>query len=306
MDTIYATSPVFTRLSQQNAEKFSGNTQVRQPIVVGELAGDVLTRGGSMPLDVVTTDAAITCQLKVYYVAINLYGWDAMNNDGPEAIFNQVEMKFLNASLKMAKLLATNMYLDGSSTTGRVNQLNGFSEWYDNGVLFPSVGGQLRTDIDSIATGAVGGLNAYTATLTSFTLQALNTAYGNACWGPDHPDIIPVTQNAWNLIWNGLQPSQRYPNTENDLGNVGFTNFRFNAADVVIDRYLPTGTLGRIFLMNTDYIKWWFSNVPLFQFGWTGFKGDRQSLDVSGSFLVGSNIMVPNPRTGGKVLSTLF
>jgi len=28
-----------------------------------------------------------------------------MNDDGPEAIFNQVEMKFLNASLKMAKLL---------------------------------------------------------------------------------------------------------------------------------------------------------------------------------------------------------
>jgi len=293
-------------LSQQNAERFSGNTQIRRPIIVGELSGDALARGETMDIDFVTTDAAITAQLKVYWVAITVFGWDAMNNDGPEAIFNQVEMKFLNASLKMAKLLATNMYLNGQSSTGRIKHINGFAEWYDDGNLFTTIGGQLRTDINGQATGTAGGLNAYTATLTSFTLQSLNTAYGNACWGPDHPDIIPVTQNGWNLIWNGLQPSQRYPNVENDLGNIGFVNFRFNAADVVIDRYLPTGTNGVAFGMNTSYIEWYFSQVPLFQFGWTGFKGVNNSIDATGQFLVGSNIMVPSPRTGFKLLSTLF
>jgi len=301
---IYATSPVFTRLSQQNAERFSGNTQIRRPIVVGELDGDALGRGESMKIDFVTTDAALAAQLKVYWVSIALYGWDAMNNDGPEAVFNQVEMKFLNASLKMAKLLAQNMYLDGAASTGRTKHLNGFSEWYDDGSNYPTVGGQTRADITAVST--VGGLNAYYAAPTTFTLQTLNTAYGNACWGPDHPDIIPVTQNGWNLIWNGLQPSQRYPNTENDLGNVGFTNFRFNAADVVVDRYLPTGSSGLMFGMNTNYIEWYFSQVPLFQFGWTGFKGARESIDVAGQFLVGSNIMVPNPRTGFRLKSSLF
>lgn len=259
-----------------------------------------------MDISFVTTDAAITATMKVYWVAITLFGYDAMNNDGPEAVFNQVEMKFLNASLKMAKLLATNMYLNGQAATGRIKHLNGFAEWYDDGNTFATVGGQTRSDINGIPNGTPGGLNAYVATLTSFTLQALNVAYGNASWGPDHPDIIPVTQNAWNLIWNGIQPSQRYPNTENDLGNVGFTNFRFNAADVVIDRYLPTGTSGVMFGMNTNYIEWYFSQVPLFQFGWTGFKGARESIDVTGQFLVGSNIMVPNPRSGFKLLSTLF
>jgi hypothetical protein len=307
-DVIYASSPVFTRLSQQNAEKFTGNSRVRRPIIVGELNGDFMGRGETMDISFVTTDAAITCDMKVAWVNITLYGFDAMNDDGPEAIFNQVEMKFLNASLKMAKLLAVNMYLNGQSSTGRVKYLNGFEEWYDDGTNFPTVGGQTRSDINGIPNGTVGGLNAYQATLTSFTLSQVNTAYGNACWGSDHPDILPVTQNGWNLMWQGTQPSMRYANTDNDLANIGFQNFKFNAADVVIDRYLPSGTspMGKMYGMNTAYIEWYFSQVALFQFGWTGFKGVNNSIDVSGQFLVGSNLMVPSPRTGFKLSSTLF
>jgi hypothetical protein len=58
--------------------------------------------------------------------------------------------------------------------------------------------------------------------------------------------------------------------------------------------------------MNTNYIEWYFSQVDLFQFGWTGFKGAQGTIDVSGQFLVGSNMMVPSPRTGFKCLSSLF
>jgi hypothetical protein len=305
-DVIYASSPVFTRLSTQCAEKFSGNTRVRRPIIVGELNGDFMGRGETMDITFVTTDAAITADLKVAWVNVTLYGWDAMNNDGPEAIFNQVEMKFLNASLKMAKLLASAMYLDGTTTNNRVKYLNGFSEWYDDGNTFPTVGGQTRNDITTI--GTPGGLNAYAATLTTFTLAQVNTAYGNACWNSDHPDIMPVTQSGWNLIWQSIQPSMRYSPTDNDLATVGFQNFKFNAADVVIDRYLPTGSspIGRMFGLNSAYIEWWFSQVDLFQYGWTGFKGVNNSIDVSGQFLVGSNILVPSPRTGFKLSSTLF
>jgi hypothetical protein len=64
--------------------------------------------------------------------------------------------------------------------------------------------------------------------------------------------------------------------------------------------------LGKMFGFNTAYIEWYFSQVELFQFGWTGFKGVNNSIDVSGQFLVGSNTMVPSPRTGFKLSSTLF
>ena len=304
-DIIFASSPILTRL-EAGMDKFTGNTRVRRPIIVGELNGDFMGKGDSMNIDFVTTDAAITCDMKVAWVNLTLFGYDAMNDDGPEAIFNQVEMKFLNASLKMAKLLATNMYLNGQGV--RTKYLNGFEEWYDDGNTYATVGGQTRSDINGIANGTVGGLNAYTATLTSFTAAQINTAYGNACWGSDHPDIIACTQNGWNLMWQAAQPSMRYTNNDNDLANVGFQNFRFNAADVVIDRYLPTGSspIGKMYLMNTQYIEWYLSQVELFQFGFTGFKGVPQTLDVAGQYVVGSNLMVPSPRTGAKLSSTLF
>ena len=54
------------------------------------------------------------------------------------------------------------------------------------------------------------------------------------------------------------------------------------------------------------FLRLFISQSPKFAFGWTGFKGAQQSIDVSGQFLVGSQIMVPNPRTGFKLLSTLF
>ena len=287
-------------------DNFTGNSRVRQPIVVGELNGDFMGKGETMNIDFVVTDAAITCDMKVAWVSITVYGFDAMNDSGDEAIFNQVEMKFLNASMKMAKLLSTNMYLNGQGA--RTKYLNGFEEWYDDGNTYPTVGGQTRSDVNGIANGTVGGLNAYCATLTSFNATQLNTAYGNACWGSDHPDLIPATQNGWNLIWQATQPSTRYQNSDNDLANVGFQNFRFNAADVVIDRYLPSGTspIGKMYLMNTRYIKWYLSAVELFQFGFTGFKGVNNSIDVSGQYLCGNNLMVTSPRTGGKLSSTLF
>src|ERR1700747_3390894 len=111
-DVIYLNSPVFTRLSSRNMERFSGGTQIQRPLIYNELNGDAVGRGEAMNIDYVTTDTALLVNMKVYYVSIVLYGYDSMQNDGPAAVFSQVETKFQNAALKMAKLLATNMYLN--------------------------------------------------------------------------------------------------------------------------------------------------------------------------------------------------
>jgi hypothetical protein len=176
--------------------------------------------------------------------------------------------------------------------------------WYDDGTLYPTIGGITRSDVTPV--GTVGGLNAYTTTITTFTLQAINNAYGAAWFGADHPDLIAATQNGWNLIWNAIQPNQRYYDTESDVATAGFQSFRFNAAEVAVDKYLPTGTNGVMFLLNTKYIEWYFSSNPKFQYGFTGFKEANNTIDVAGQFLVGNQIVVPNPRSGAKVLSTLF
>jgi hypothetical protein len=147
----------------------------------------------------------------------------------------------------------------------------------------------------------------------AFGLQALNTAYGNAWFGADHPDLVVATQNGWNMIWNSLQPQQRYYDTESDVATSGFQSFRFNGAEVVIDKYMPTGTGsygtgfgGVMYGMNTKYVEWYFSTNPKFQYGFTGFKEANNTIDVAGQFLVGHDLVIPNPRSGFKILNSNF
>jgi|HubBroStandDraft_2_1064218.scaffolds.fasta_scaffold204254_1 hypothetical protein len=293
-------------------ERFTGGLYVQRPIIYNELNGDAVGRGQAFNIDYVPTDTALVNNLAVYYVNISLYGFDSMLNDGPQAIFSQVETKFQNAALKMAKLLATNMYLS-NQVAGRSLHMDGLPQWYDDGTLVPAVGGITRANIMPV--GTVGGLNAFTSNqgAGAFTLQSLNTAYGNAWFGADHPDLVVATQNGWNFIWNGLQPQQRYYDTESDVATTGFQSFRFNGSEVVIDKYMPTGvgTLGTgfggvMYGINTKYVEWYFSTNPKFQFGFTGLKENSNSIDVSGQVLVGSDLVVPNPRTGFKLLNSNF
>jgi hypothetical protein len=301
-DTIYGCSPVLTMLHAKNKERFSGGLQIQRPIIVGELNGGPFGRGEAFDVDYVKTDAAIVVDIRGYYVGISLYGWDSIQNQGPASAFSLVETKFQNASLKMAKLLGTNMYLDDQGA--RTKHLTGFKMWYDDGTNYPTIGGQTRNDIVTI--GTIGGLNAYQATLAAFTLAQLNTAYGKAWFGQDHVDMISATQNGYDLIWQALQPYQRYTDKDTSLATAGFQSFRFNAAEVVVDQYLPTGTNGLMFGMNTKYIEWYMSDNKKFQLGFTGFKELPNSIDVAGQFLWAGNIVVPNPRSGFKLSGTML
>lgn len=303
-DVIYKGSPAFTRLRTKNAQRFQGGIQIQRPLIVGELNGDAVGRGEAFNIDAVVTDTALVNNMKLYAVNISLYGFDSMQNDGAASAFGQVESKFVNAGLKMAKLLATNMWLN--EIGARAKHISGLQQWYDNGNLFPLVGGITRSDI--VANGTVGGLNAYTNTLaTTMQLRDLNSAYGQSWFGPDHVDLIVLTRNAWDMIWEAMQPSQRYNDISGtDVAQAGFQAMRFNAAELVVDQYLPTGANGTIFGLNTNYIEWYFSTNPKFQFGFTGFKEAANSIDVAGQFLVGNQMVVPNPRSGFKLLSTLF
>jgi hypothetical protein len=311
VDTIYKNSPVFTRLHTKNMERFNGGLYIQTPIIFAELNGDAIGRGAAFNIDPVNTDTALVNYMRLYYVNISLYGFDSIANDGPLAALNQVETKFVNAGLKMGKLLGVNMYLD-STGPGRGNQLDGLQMWYDDGTLYPVVGGITRSDI--MPTGVVGGLNAYTATTSAFNLQQLNIAYGNAWFGSDHVDLIQATQNGWNLVWNAMQPSQRYLDKDSDVATAGFQSLRFNASEIVIDKYAPSAQVGSTSLatnglmlgMNTNYIYWYFSTNPKFRFGWTGFKEGQNTIDVAGQQLVATQLVVPNPRTGFKILSPSF
>lgn len=300
-DVVFKRSPVLTRLLSRNMIRFEGGTQIRRPLMIGRLNGGAAGRGEGFNIDFVPTDTALFTNLKMYWVGITLYGWDDMVNRGPQAVFSQVESKFVNASLTMAEMLAEALYNHG--TGDRIKHINGFTEWYDDGNQYASVGGITRTDL--MAAGTVGGLNAYYKDLVNaFAISDVQKAYGKAHFGPDAVDLIVVTQDGYDEFWGVSQPLQRYSDAgSSDVAQIGHRAFRFQAADVVVDQYAPADYMWGL---NTKYIELYMSANRRFQFGFTGFKEAQDTIDVAGQYLVALNMICPNPRTGFKLKSTKF
>ena len=104
--------------------------------------------------------------------------------------------------------------------------------------------------------------------MTSYSHGGLQAAYGASYFGNEHVDLIVTTQTVWNLIESKILPQQRYMETDNDVGNIGFSSLRWKGASIVVDGYCPAGY---IFGFNTNYLQFWTSARPRYQFGWTGF-----------------------------------
>ena len=264
-----------------------------------ELRGGAFTRGGTFDISYVQTDTALEVNVKYYYVNATLFGTDNVLNRGPEAAMSYVETKLVNAAGKMAKLLGTDLFLDGTGQNSAIIQLDGLQQAIDDGATgspnYTSYGGITRSDI---ASGANIGINGYKASATTLSLSALQTGYGSCWFGNEHVDLIPTTQAVWDILWNKIQPQQRFLEESSDVAKIGFQALRYNGASIVVDQYAPTGVM---WLLNTKYIQFWISTLPKYQFGFTGWKEAQNTDDVAGQYLFAGNMLVVAPRLMGQL-----
>lgn len=294
IDTVYKSSPVLTRLRTKNMERFEGGLTIRQPIMYAALKGGPFSRGSSFDTSYVQTDTALEINVKYYYINATLFGADNVLNRGPEAAMSYVESKMVNAAGAMAKNLATDMYLDGQGVNSQPNALDGMNAAIniDSG-SFPTYGGITRTDLAPTGSFNQGINSYYNAANATFALTQLQTAYGQAWFGAERVDLIATTQPLWDSIWSKIQPQQRFLEESSDVAKIGFQSLRFNGASIVVDQYAPAG---KIWGFNTAYIQFWISTLPLFQFGFTGWKEAQNSIDVSGQYVFGGNLLNVAPR----------
>jgi hypothetical protein len=260
-----------------------------------ELKGGSFAKGGSFDTSYVQTDTSLVFNPKYYWVSATLYGQDGVLNRGPNAAMSYVENKMVNAAGKMAKLIATDAYLDGQGTVSNVTAIDGFAAGIDDGGTYASYGGITRSDI---ATGDNVGINSYVATVTTLALSNVQTAYG-ACWfGNEHIDLMLTTQNIWNIFWLKLQPQQRFNEESSDVARAGFQSLRYNGASLTVDQYAPAGVL---WFLNTKYIYFYISTLPLWQFGFTGWKEAPNNVDAVGQYLFAGNMVVGASRLMGQI-----
>jgi len=260
-----------------------------------ELKGGPFTRGATFDISYVQTDTALEVNVKNYYVSATLFGTDNVLNRGPEAAMSYVESKLVNAAGKMAKLLGTDLFLDGQGTNSQVISLDGLQSALDDGTTYTTYGGITRTDI---ASGDNVGINGYVTTLATLSLAGVQTAYGSTWFGNEHIDLMPCTQPIWDILWNKIQPQQRFMESDTDVAKIGFQALRYNGASLVVDQYAPTGVL---WFLNTKYIQFWISTLPKYQFGFTGWKEAQNTDDVAGQYLFAGNLLVVAPRLMGQI-----
>lgn len=239
--------------------------------------------------------------VKIYYVNATIYGADNVLNRGPEAAMSYVETKLVNAAGKMAKLLATDMYLDGQGTLSQPIQLDGFAAAISDGTAdgqgtFATYGGITRS---AISTSDNYGINSYVkANIGTLSLAAVQTAFGSCWFGNEHIDLMPCTQSVWDIFWSKIQPQQRFLEESNDLGKIGFQALRYNGASVTVDQYAPSEIL---WFFNTYYIQFWLSTLAKYQFGFTGWKEAQNNDDAAGQYLMAGNFLVTASRLFGKI-----
>lgn len=333
-DVVYKDSPLFAMLLGKNKLIVEGGSYIQRPIMYGKLNGGFHSKGATFNTAYVKTDAAFVVNWKFAHVNVTLYGEDDVLNRGREAAFSQVEIKMANASMRMAEILTKALYGDGQTSAADVvtssnvlstsESFDGLLAWIDDGnsyssystatdasKSFATIGGITRTDLFSSApsfTGAttpvagIAGANAYVdRNFATWSLNTINTACSNAQYGNRAVDTILCREQAFNRFWNSLQPNQRWVDSGGGLAKIGFRSFRFNTADVVVDKYMPDNLmLG----LNSDYIEMYVSGNPKWQMGFTGFKELPNSTIISGQFLFSGNLVCPNPRTCFKLYGT--
>lgn len=264
IDTVYLSSPVFTRLRTQNGERFEGGTKISQPLVYAEVNGGPYARGGTFNVAYVPTDTALDLNIKYYYANITAYGPDNVLARGPEQAMSYMESKFFNAAGKMAKNLASDFYKDGTGVSSATIAVDGLLQALDNGNTYTSYGNITRADL-GVANGTNNqGLNAYVNTLASYTHLGLQTAFGSSYFGNEHVDLIVTTQTVWNLIESKILPQQRFMESDTDVAKIGFSSLRWKGASIVVDQYCPSGY---VFGLNSKYVQFWTSALPRYQFG---------------------------------------
>lgn len=291
VDEVYKSSPLFTRLRSKNMERFEGGTAIRHPIMYAKLKGGPFTRGGSFDTSYVQTDTALEVNVKYYYVNCTLFGVDNVLNRGNEAAMSLVESKMVNASGRMADLLGTDIFLDGQGTNSSSIALDGMDAAIDDGTNYQSYAGVTRSDI---ATGSNVGINSYVVNAVgTLSLGAVQTAYGSAWFGREHVDLLIMTQAVWDILWNKIQPQQRFREESSDVAKIGFQSMRFNGASATVDQLCPAGYMWGL---NTKFIQFWITTMPKYQFGFTGWKESANTDDVAGQYLFGGNLLNVGPR----------
>lgn len=312
VDLVFKSSPLLAYLKQNCLKPYNGGPSWQENFMYDVLNGGDFQSGDTFDITQVQIENGLTVTPRRYQVSVSAYlDKLKMELNGPEAVFDYVDLRMQNAALTMSAKLAIDAYKDGQSS-GRTTKLNGLSEGLSDGAT-ASYDGNTYTTYLGITRSTVGDAldspmtNPAASVSGAIDYPTLEQAWNSVVVGTEEPDLIVTTNTGMSFIKMAFQSQQRFEGMD---AMFGFRGVKFNGSMIMQDQYCPglygvndaklgnyyVSTGETLWILNTKYLRFYVSTDDLMGFGFTGFKPSQNSLTVAGQYLFAGNLTVPAPR----------
>jgi len=252
-DNVTNTNALLYELNKKgNVKTFDGGTSIVQELEYAENS-TYKRYSGYETLDISPSDvmSAAEFDIKQIAVAVSISGLEILKNSGKSKMLDLLESRIKNAERTFANNMSTDIYSDGTASSGK------------------QIGGLQLLIADDPAVGTVGGINKAnysfwrnqeydfsdaSATPSATTIQtAMNQLYLLCSRGTDKTDLIVADNTYFRYYWESLQANQRF--TDEKMAAAGFDNLKFMGAKVVFDGGQGGACpANRMYFLNTNYI----------------------------------------------------
>jgi hypothetical protein len=245
VDNLYLSTPVFKILDMEERITADGGTRIEQPFIYDRPPGGSYRGMDTLDITRRKTKSLLQFEWKQYYAAVTIDGLTRLKTSGERAVVDLVDVELQGAELALKQDLGIDLYLDGTGNNNKA--LDGF----DIAIATTGTYGGINRTVDAEGTAIRGQVD---TTGGPFTLQALQSMWGAATFGPEHPSLLATTQAIFDAAWARLQPQQRFPQgaVAEELAKAGFSVIMFNGVPLTVDQAVAAGTL---YGLNTKFIK---------------------------------------------------
>ena len=253
-DQVYGSNPVTFRIFKNKKMMVTGGTQIEVPIMATKFSALQWYEGYDLldtsPSDVVKTMAF---DWKQGQVPVVIDEGTLIRTDSPDAIANQISLKWDMAKIAMADGMGFAIFNDGLTDPKAITGLKGT---VDDGTVLTTYGGLARAGNTQ--------LNSVVNATNTLSLGLLQTVMGGVQKGGRHATLICSRQEQYNRYWglgaagnNGQRFDVGPGGADEQLYSAGFTNLLFNGIPWVVDDHVfdgPSPSNSAILMLNEDYI----------------------------------------------------
>jgi len=319
VDLVFKSGPLVAFLRRNCLQRYEGGPSWQENFLYGmlpvadyapgdtfEISEQQVATGGTVTPRY--TDVSVSALLEKIKIEMN----------GPQAVFDYVDLLLQTAAMTMSARLAVNAYKHGQNVgTDRTLSINGLEEALNDGTnagpsgsTFTSYLTLTRNDAN-IGPALNSPMTNPTANLAGGALSypILEQAWNSVVVGQEIPDLLVTTNNGLSYIKMAFQAQQRF---ESSTADFGFQGIKFNGSTIFQDQYAPgtvvpsaqeAAKLGIVALsgetlwfLNTKYLRFYISTDPLYGFGFTGFMPAQNNSRVVGHYRFAGTLTCTGPR----------